>query len=151
MPKPRPDVLIIPKVSWTQGTTSTAVSYGSLVGTAGTVMLLPRSGAETAGFTLTLKRLSGGVTDESLTQLLGDPAVPLADVEAELIQGLPTWQTRCVFSVPQLTRFEILHGWKLWLGVSAILQVGSEPPLALRVPNKAQLEELRHMYPAAKK
>jgi hypothetical protein len=141
---------MIPKLSWAQ-TSSPAVSYGMLVGTPGTLILLPRSGAETAGFTLTLRRLSGGVTVEGLAQLLGDATVPLAQVEAELVQGLPKWQTRCVFPVPELTRFEILRGWKLWLGVSAVLQIGSESPTSLRVPNKEHLEELRQMYPAANK
>jgi hypothetical protein len=151
MPYPRPDALLIPKVSWAQTDTGTAVSYGALVGTRDTIFLLPRSGSETAGFTLSLKWLRGGVTVEGLAQLLGDPAMPLAQVEAEIIRNLPAWQMRCTFSVPQLTRFEILHGWKLGLGVSAILQVASESPTSLRVPNKEHLKEMRQMYPDARK
>ncbi len=146
MPFPRSDAVFVPKVSWTANNAPTAVSYGALVGTPTTILLLPRSGTETAGFTLRLQWTQGGTTVEHIGQLVADTRQPIATVEATLIQGMPQWQGRCVFPIAQLTRFEILKGWKLWLGVSAVLQLGAEPAVALRVPNKAHLGELRQTY-----
>lgn len=59
---------------------------------------------------------------------------------------MPQWHGRCVFPVAQLSRFEILEGWKLWLGVSAVLRVAGESPTSLRIPDMGHLEELRQMY-----
>ena len=146
MPRLRPDALLVPKVSWTQNDAPAAVSYGALVGTLENIILLPRSGAETAGFTLSVQWRPGAATIEDISQLVGDQSAPIAQVEATLIQSLPSWQTRCIFPLAQLSRFEILKGWKLWLGVSAALQVGTEPATGLRVPNKTHLEEMRQFY-----
>jgi len=149
MPKPRADLLFIPKVSWTQGTSRVAVSYGALVGTPTTIVLLPRSGAETAGFTLELTKLRGGATAEELEQFVADAGRPADATIAALIDKLPDWGTRCVFPVAEMSRFEVFGGWKLWLGVSAALRIGEEPPTALRVPNKQHLAEMREMYAGA--
>jgi hypothetical protein len=146
MPFPRSDAVFVPKVSWTANNAPTAVSYGALVGTPTTILLLPRSGTETAGFTLRLQWTQGAATVDDIAAMVADANQPVAAIEAALVQSLPEWQTRCVFPVAQLTRFEILKGWKLWLGVSAVLQLGAEPAVALRVPNKAHLGELRQTY-----
>jgi len=139
-------VLFIPKVSWTERSSPAAVSYGALVGTANAIILLPRSGAETAGFTLTLQRMEGGVSIDDIEQLVTSPERSIAELEATLTENLPDWRTRCVFPLAELTRFEVFGGWKLWLGVSAALRVGEESPMALRIPNKRHLGEMREMY-----
>lgn len=146
MPQLRSDALLVPKVSWSQNDAPTAVSYGALVGTPENIILLPRSGTETAGFTLSFQWTQGAATVDDISRLVGDQNAPIATIEATLVQSLPDWQTRCVFPLAQLSRFEILKGWKLWLGVSAVLQVGSEPATALRVPNKTHLNEMRTLY-----
>ncbi len=146
MPRPRPDAVFIPKVSWTARNAPSTVAYGALVGTPSTIILLPRSGTETAGFTLTLQWSEGGVTADDIQRFLSDAERPLSEIEATLIDNLPEWQTRCVFPVAELSRLEVLSGWKLWLGLSAVLQVGEESPVSLRVANKAHLGELREMY-----
>ncbi len=146
MPQLRPDALLIPKVSWTQSEAPAAVSYGALVGTLENIILLPRSGAATAGFTLSFQWTPGAATADDIARLVGDQAAPIAQIETTLIQSLPAWTNRCVFPLSQLSRFEILKGWKLWLGVSAVLQLGGEPATALRVPNKAHLNEMRQLY-----
>ena len=122
------------------------MSYGALVGTPQNIILLPRSGAETAGFTLSVQWRPGAATIEDIAQLVGDQTAPIAQIEATLIQTLPSWQTRCIFPLAQLSRFELLKGWKLWLGVSGVLQIGAEPATGLRVPDKTQLEEMRQFY-----
>jgi len=139
-------VLFIPKVSWTERSSPAAVTYGAVVGTSNTIILLPRSGAESAGFTLTLRRMKDGVNVDDIAQFLASPDRPLAEIEATLIESLPDWQTRCVFPLRELTRLEVFGGWKLWLGVSAALRVGNESPMALRIPNKKHLGEMREMY-----
>ncbi|MBW2453791.1 MAG: hypothetical protein JRI68_04745 [Deltaproteobacteria bacterium] len=146
MPQLRPDALLVPKVSWTQNDAPAAVSYGALVGTPQHIILLPRTGTETAGFTLSFQWTPGAATADDIAQVVGDQAAPIGQIEQTLIQSLPAWQTRCAFPLDQLSRFEILKGWKLWLGVSAVLQIGNEPATALRVPNKTHLNELRQLY-----
>ncbi|MDA7901600.1 hypothetical protein N9Z58_01280 [bacterium] len=146
MPQPRPDAVFIPKLSWTSNDAPAAVSYGALVGTQENIFLLPRSGTATAGFTLSFQRTQGAPTVDDIERLVGDQAQPIAQLEAALSQSLPEWQTRCIFPVAQLSDFEIFKGWKLWLGVSALLQVGSESSVGLRVPNKDHLNELRQFY-----
>jgi len=145
MPMLRPDVLMIPKVSWTEGT-AVAVTYGALVGTPNVIVLIPRSGTQEAGFTLKIQWLQRPATTDDIAQLVGDPSQPIANIEAALMQSLPQWNTRCVFPVHELSRFEVLRGWKLWLGVSGVLKVGDDAPTAIRVPNKSHLQELRQMY-----
>ncbi len=146
MPQLRPDALLVPKVSWTQNDSPAAVSYGALVGTPQQIILLPRSGTETAGFTLSFQWTAGAASEADIAQVVGDQAAPIGQIEQTLIQSLPAWQNRCVFPLDQLSRFEILKGWKLWLGVSAVLQLGNEPATALRVPTKAHLNEMRQLY-----
>lgn len=146
MPRPRPDLLFIPKVSWTARNAPTAVAYGALVGTPATIILLPRSGTETAGFTLRLQWIEGGVTAADIETFVSDPQRPLSEIESTLIDNLPEWQTRCVFPVAELSRLEVFRGWKLWLGISAVVQVGEESPVSLRVANKTHLGEMREMY-----
>lgn len=147
MPKPRPDLVFIPKVSWTSNAAPAAVSYGALVATAQGIILLPQRGSETAGFELKLTWKEGGVTLADIERMVSDPAMPLHELEAALVAALPEWSTRCLFPVGEMARFDILSGWKLWLGVSAALQVGTESAIGLRIPNKAHLAELRQMYP----
>lgn len=142
----RADALLVPKVSWTEASAPAAVTYGALVGTPNVIVLVPRGGTETAGFTLSLQWVQGAATLDDISRLVGDPSQPIANIEAALQQSLPQWTTRCVFPVTQLSRFEILSGWKLWLGVSAILQVGGESPMSVRVPDKSHLQEMRQMY-----
>lgn len=151
MPKPRPDLLFIPKVSWTVRSSPAQVTYGALVGTANTIILLPRSGTETAGFTLSLQWVKGGVSVDDIAQFVGNPNMPLAEIESTLVQNLPNWQTRCVFPLGELSRLEIFSGWKLWLGVSVVLQVGNESPVSIRVADKKHLAEMRAMYENARR
>ncbi len=146
MPQLRPDALLVPKVSWTQNDAPSAVSYGALVGTQEHLILLPRSGTETAGFTLSFQWTPGAATTDDIARLVGDHASPITQIETTLIQSLPAWTNRCVFPLAQRSRFEILKGWKLWLGVSAVVQIGSEPATALRVPDKTHLNEMRQFY-----
>jgi len=146
MPQLRPDALLVPKVSWTQNDAPSSVSYGALVGTPQHIILLPRSGTETAGFTLSFQWTTGAASTDDIARVVGDAAAPIGQIEQTLIQNLPPWQNRCVFVLDQLTRFEILKGWKLWLGVSAVLQMGNEPATAVRVPDKTHLNEMRQLY-----
>jgi hypothetical protein len=139
--------LFIPKVSWTQGANA-AVSYGALVGTPSSILLLPRSGTETAGFTLKLQWIPGAASSDDIWRFMCDPNQPIQQLESTLVQSMPQWQTRCVYPLAHLTRFEILSGWKLWLGVSVVMQVASEGPAAVRVPDKSHLEEMRTLYGA---
>lgn len=137
-------IVFVPKVSWTSNDAPSAVSYGALVGTPNYVFLLPRAGTETAGFTLKLQWSRDNPLDDIAAVVHSEN--PLEQIESTLRDSLTEWSTRCEFPVAKMSRFEIFKGWKLWLGVSAALQVEGESAVGVRIKDKSQLEALRTLY-----
>lgn len=146
MPRLRHDLHFVPSVSWTQGQMTAAVSYGSLVATSEVMMLLPRSGAETAGFALSLSWLSGAPTAEHMAHWLSDPTQHTPQLMHVLGSALPQWSTRLVFPLHELSRFEIMRGLKSLLGISIVLQCGPEEPVAIRMSSSTERDAVGAFY-----